>query len=301
MVLKIMRIVVCFIVLVFLTTSHADATDAVAFVAEVKGKARIGRAAGGTPDPAAVGSQLFAGDEMLVDEGQAVLIFTSGRTIKVDSGTAYKVQGGMGQAAPLISRIMDTLEEISGPQSEAEKPVVHGMARDVAGLNGALPFNTLVRGADFTFSWDQLDGVESYEFTLKDENGELVARQPVAAAELAAKGFNLKRGKRYHWSVKEIADFLPRSSGEAWIQIDSAQDSEALKKELSQLEADYNGEALELLALTVLFKHGYFYEVERSLIQRQAQRSLSKLERRMLMTSYAQMQRLERLPQPEKE
>ena len=301
MALNIPRMITCFIVLMLLASGQVGAADAVAFVAEVEGKARIGRATGGQADKAAVGSQLFSGDEMLVDEGQAVLIFTSGRTIKVAVGHTYKVQDTMGEAAPLISRIMDTLEEISGPQSEAEKPVVHGMARDVAGLNGALPFNTRVRGPDFVFSWDPLDGVEAYEFTLKYESGEVLAVQQVAATELAAVGFDLQPGKHYHWSVKELADFLPRSSGEAWIEIASAQENTALKQELSQLEKEYDGEALELLALTVLFKHGYFFEVERSLIQRQAQRSLSKLERRMLMTSYARMQRLERLPQPEKE
>ena len=44
---------------------------------------------------------------------------------------------------------------------------------------------------------------------------------------------------------------------------------------------------------------GFFFEAERTLVELQSAQPLSKVERRMLMLSYAKMGRWERLPAPE--
>ena len=44
--------------------------------------------------------------------------------------------------------------------------MVHGMARDLSQLEGALPANTLVSAPDFEFTWDAMEGAE-YQVVLE--------------------------------------------------------------------------------------------------------------------------------------
>jgi len=279
-------------------TGAARAEEALAFVTEVKGAASIARA-GGAREAAAMGSQLCAGDELSVTQGTAVLIYLSGRSVTVAKGQSHKVQKGEGRSSTLMGRVMDTLGEIAGPQGEAERPVVHGMARDLAGLTGALPANTVLSHPDFAFSWDWLEGVEEYEFTLESAKGEVLERRTVKGTQLPASELPLKPGKRYVWSVQETGTLLPRSSGKSWVKIATEAETAELRKTLQEIEKAYAGETRDLLQATNLYREGFYYEVERILVARQRQQPLSGIEGKMLMLSYVKMERWDRLPRPE--
>jgi len=275
------------------------AEEALAFITDVKGEGQVVRA-GGKSEAVVMGSQLFVQDMVQVDKGRIVLIYLSGRSVEVEAGKTHKVEKGQGKSSPLMGRIASTLGEIAGPQSEIEKPVVHGMARETAGLNGALPANTRLNRQDFVFSWDPLEGVEEYVFTLETPSGEVLAQRTVKSTQLAARGLAMEPGRRYVWSVKEAASFLPRSSAQAWVEIAPDQEAMALHETLREVEKDYSGTTPELLKAAILYREGFYYDVERLLVELQRQHPLSEVERRMLMLAYARMGRWERLPAPEK-
>jgi hypothetical protein len=263
--------------LAVLLSSPGEASDALAFVTEVKGKGQITH--DGSSKPAAVGGQLHAGDELAVTEGEVVLIYLSGRTVTVEAGARHQVKAGEQRDSALMGRVMDTLGEITGPQSEIDRPVVHGMARDLGGLEGALPANTLVSRTNFDFQWDPLEGVESYELTIRDDDGNVVHQQLVDGTHLSAAELELQRGKRYSWTVQESGSFVPRSSGKSWVEVVPVGQEERLGEDI-----------------------GCFFEAERVLVaQREASGTLTPPEENLLHLAYSRMERWDKLPEPEEE
>lgn len=275
--------------------SDAGAAGALAFVTEVKGKATILRAADKVEE-AKVGGQLGAGDKLRVDQGKAVLIYLSGRSVAVEEGKTHAVQQETGKPSPLMGRIKDTLDEIVGPGKEGQRPVVHGMARDLAGLSGALPANSRVSSADFAFTWDSLEGVAEYEFTLESAAGEVIEAQRVEGNRLKAGELNLVPGRRYVWKVEEIDSFLPRGSGKSWVLVAGKEDAEILRQTLKTIDEQYSGETQTLLKVTALFEGEFYYQAERLLVELQEKRALGETEQQILMAAYTRMGRLERLP-----
>lgn len=273
----------------------AGAEGALAFVTEVKGTAAVLRAAGKVEE-ARVGGQLGAGDTLRVDKGKAVLIYLSGRSVAVEAGKMHAVQQETGKPSPLMGRIEDTLDEIVGPGKEGQMPVVHGMARDLAGLTGALPANSRVSSADFAFTWDLLEGVGEYEFTLESATGEVVETRRVKGNRLAAEELSLVAGRRYVWKVEETDSFLPRSSGKSWVLVAGDEDAKALRQTLKVIDEQYSGETQTLLKAAALFDGEFYYQAERLLVKLQEKRPLGGAEQRILMAAYARMGRLERLP-----
>ena len=274
------------------------AEDGLAFVTEVKGTAHIVRA-GGKEEKAAMGSQLFDGDALRVDKGKAALIYLSGRTATVAEGKTHKVQKEGGESSALMGRVMNTLGEIAGPQSEVDRPVVHGMARDMAGLSGALPTNTRLSRGDFSFSWDPLEGVEAYQFKLETAKGKVLVEQPVKGTSLPASGLDLKPGERYLWSVQETETFMMSSSDKGWVEVAKNKETKKLRQDLAEIEKLYSGDNQSLLKAALLFEKGFFYEAERLLVGLQKKRQLAEFEQRMLVLTYAKMERWERVPPAE--
>ena len=280
---------------------QVTAQDAVAFVTEVKGKAQITRANGGS-EVGAVGGQLFDGDTIDVSGGTAALIYLSGRSVEVTDGTKHVVKGISGGSSELMGRVMNTIAEIAGPQSEADRPVVHGMARDLAGLHGAMPANTQISDSDFTFKWDALEGVEEYEVTLEDTAGNVISTQIVSGTSIKARDLPLQTGKRFVWHVQETGSFLPRSSGRSWFEIAGKDDSKRVAKTLAEIEKAASNDARATLKAITLYKDGLYYEAEQLLKKAQAKRGLSTLETQLLNLAYIKMQRWDRLlPPPAKE
>ena len=282
-----------FLVLILAAGAHAE--EAQAFVTGVKGKARIGRADG--KDVATkVGNQLFVGDKLHVSEGEVILIYLSGRSEKVGAGKTHSVKKGKDKASPLMRRIKDTLGEIAGPQKDAERPVVHGMVRGFAGLTGALPANSRVSSGNFAFEWDSLEGIEEYEFTLESAKGGVLITRTVTGRRLAAEELALKPGRRYVWKVEETNTFLPRSSGKSWVLVATSEDGGALRRELDEVVGTYDEETTVMLQTAILYRGEYFFEAERVLQEVQKKRPLTEAEKRILLATYVEMKRWERLP-----
>ena len=279
------------------SVAAVGAQEALAFVIEVEGKATVVRQ-GKESEVADTGSQLFAGDALEVAEGSAELIYLSGRSAKVEAGQTHRVEEGKEPSSALVGRVMETLGEIAGPQGAGSGPVVHGMARDLAGLNGALPANCLLTHGDFSFTWDPLEEVEEYEFTLETPEGEVLATKRVESTDLAATSLALQPGKRYVWQVMETGSFLPRNSGKSWIEITATEKQEKLRKSIEEIEKLFGGDNLTMLKAAVLYEAGYHYEAERLLVGLHKKRKLSKLEQQLLMGTYAMMERWDRLPAP---
>jgi hypothetical protein len=274
--------------------SSVTAAEVIAFVAEVSGAGQVVRAAG-AKEPLEVGAQLFEGDKVKVKDGRTNLVFLSGRSVKVKAGDSYAVKGATSQNSALVSRIAETLGEIAGPQSELDRPAVHGMAREMGGLHGALPANTRLLEGLFAFSWDPLPDLKQYEFTLETSAGGENLNRKVHGTEVAA---HLQAGKRYHWSVSEEGDFVPRTSGRMWVEVVTDEEAEAMQQALDQLEKEYAGRTLELMRLAALFREGYYFEVARLLGPRAKDEELDPVEKRLLAAAFAKMERWERLQGP---
>lgn len=268
------------------SVSGAEAATAVAFVAEASGQGGIERR-DGSKESLSAGAQLFDGDTAVAGDG-AVLVFLSGRTLTLKAGQRHKVAGGGAQTSALVSRIADTLTEIAGPQSELDRPAVHGMARGGAELRGARPGNTRVLGGLFAFEWDPLKDAEAYLFSLETASGEKVERM-VRGTQVVV---HLQPGQRYHWRVAETGDFLPRGSGRLWVQVATAEEAAVLRQNLDQLAREYAGDTLKLMRLATLLGEGYYHEVAHALQPKVAAGSLAPVEKRLLHAALAKMEQL---------
>jgi len=284
------------IALLFLSDLRAE--DALAFVTEVEGAAVVDRA-DGTSDAAAVGSQLFDGDEIRTTKGKTVLIYLSGRSVEVKPGAPHKVQEGTDKPSVLVERLMNTLDEMVASQKELDRPLVQAMARSLPGLTGALPANTRISRNDFDFTWDALEEAEEYLFTLKSEDGQVLARRTVKGTRLSGRSLNLLAGARYCWNVEEADAFLPTRSDTACVHIAVKEEVNELSESLGEIEKNYRGATRSLLKATTYYREGYYYEAERALLELEGRGELSPTMEKMLTLLYAKMKRWERLPAPE--
>jgi hypothetical protein len=264
--------------------SAAWAGEELAFVTEVKGKAEVGRK-GGVAEPAVVGSRLFAGDALRALQGEAALIYLSGRTVRLPEGQEHLVTAEKEQAASLVLRLKETLDEID----QGQGPTVHGMARDLGRISGAIPANTWLHRGDFTFSWDSVEGVEEYEFTLETSEGKVLRRELVKGNRLPAAGLTLEKGRRYIWSVRDLAGFMPRTTGSLWIELAGEKAAAELDSTLAAVEKTYQGQTQSLLQATVLYKGGFYFEACSALAAQQVKRELSAAEKSLLDKARSRM------------
>ncbi len=294
---SITKCVVIAVMLVLQSPQQTWAQDVQAFVTEVSGQVQVARA-DGEVEHAAVGGQLFDGDTVDVGEGTAVLIYLSGRSVEVAADSRHTVEGGTAQSSQLMGRVMNTIAEIAGPQSDADQPVVHGMARDLAELSGALPANTRIWNPDFSFSWDALEGVEEYEITLEDTAGNVQAIIAVKGTSMQARKLPMQSGKRFVWLVQETGSFLPRSSGRSWFEIAGEEESDRIGKALAEIDTVAVGDTKSTLKAISLYNDGLYYESERLLKETESKRALSPLEGKLIKLAYIKMERWDRLPEP---
>ena len=267
--------------------SDTQAEDALAFVTEVKGDVSIIRKDGKT-DMAAVGSQLFAGDQAKVKKGKAVLIYLSGRTVEIEAGKAHKVEKEKAGGGTRMERLMGTLDEMIGAQEETDRPVVHGMARNLP-LTGATPLNTRISHTGFTFSWDALEGAESYTFTLESTDGKELATKSLQDTTLATEELGLEPGQTYVWSV--VAEFIiPHSTGKNQVEIAPTEESEALSKALKEVDEGYTGTTRSLLKAATCYKAGFLYEAQNYLMEVKGKEDVASVNK-MLQSLQGKMQR----------
>ena len=271
--------------------------EALAFVTEIKGEAHIARG-DGKEEAADIGDQLYVGDSLKADKGNAVLIYLSGRSVDVTAGQTHAVQGEQAESSKLLGRVMNTLVEIAGPLDENKRPVVHGMARNLTGVTGALPANTRISKMDFLFSWDAREAVTAYDFTLETAEGEVLATKTVQGTQLSAADLGLEPGKRYMWEVVETESFVPHGSGKSWVEIATKEHTAQLNETFSLIEKNYSGDTATLFKATNYFREGFLFETERSIIALKEKRPLSSIENKLLMLSYIKMERWDRLSAP---
>ena len=266
--------------------SSVRADEALAFATEVKGSVAIQRA-DGKQDTATVGSQLYSGDLIKATEGTAVVVYLSGRSVTVKAGTSHKVQKADAGASKRMERLMGTLGEMIGARAETERPVVHGMARSLP-LTGSAPANTKISSTDFTFSWDGLEGAESYTFSLASEDGKELASRSVQDTVLEAETLGLTPGKAYVWTV--TAEFIiPHSTGKNHLQIASLDEAAALAEAFQEIEETHTGTTQTLLRAAACYNGGYLYEAQAILSTLKGQDDLASVNK-MLQLLQAKMQ-----------
>lgn len=267
------------------TLTHAG--NELAFVTEVKGKAEIKTEAGAVA-PAAVGSRLFAGDELRALKGEVALIYLSGRMVKLAEGGKHVAAAEKEQAVSLVIRLKETLDEID--QSDGQAPTVHGMARGLGQITGAIPANTWLSNSEFSFSWDSLEKVDKYEFTLETSEGKVLRREMVKGNNLPAAGMELEKGRRYLWRVGDPSGFMPRTTGTHWIELAGEKAVEELTTTLREIGKSYQGQTQSLLQATVLYKAGFYFEACSTLAAQQVRRELSQAEKSLLSKARAKME-----------
>ena len=267
-------------------TSSVQADEALAFATEVKGFVVIQRA-GGTQDTATVGSQLFSGDEIKATEGTAVLVYLSGRSVTVKAGTSHKAQKADAGASKRMERLMGTLGEMIGARAETERPVVHGMARSLP-LTGSAPANTKISTTNFAFSWDGLEGAESYTFSLTSEDGKELASRSVQDTVLGADTLDLTAGRTYVWTV--TAEFIiPHSTGKNHLEIASREEAAALADAFKEIEETHTGTTQTLLRAAACYNAGYLFEAQDILSSLKGKEDLASVNK-MLRLLQAKMQ-----------
>ena len=241
----------------FASIAHAD--EALAFATEVKGAVTIQRA-DGKLDTATVGSQLFVSDRVKVTNGVAVLIYLSGRSVTVKAGEAHTVQKADAGKSKRMERLMGTLGEMIGARAESERPVVHGMARNLP-LTGSAPANTRISSTDFSFSWDGQEGAESYTFSLQSKDGKELASKSIQDTVLNASALELTPGAAYVWAV--TAEFIiPHATGKNHLEIASAEEAASLAEAFKEIEAAHTGTTQTLLKAAACYNAGYLYEAQ---------------------------------------
>ena len=286
-----------FVVVIALSLFAAKswAAEPIAFITEVAGQATIARAGGGK-DAAEIGGQLFDGDEVTVGKGTLVMIYLSGRSVDVGAGSSLKVQKEGGESDTSLGRLMGTLGEMVGSTEEADRPVVHGMARNLP-LTGAAPANTKISGTDFSFSWDALEGAEAYVFTLESEDGEVLATKTLQDSALSAGDLDLSPGKSYKWTV-EAQFIIPHSTGANWLAIATEDEAEALGKSFREIEEAYTGTTESLLKAATYYKEGYYFEANQMLLALKGKEDLASVNR-MLRLIQARMAQQVKASEPE--
>ena len=243
-------------------TAAADA-DAVAFVTSVEGKAVIERRSGDL-EAAALGSQLFRGDRIKAVDGPAALVYLSGKSETVKAGKSHKIGKSKKDTSELMGRVLATLGEVAGPQSEANLPQVHGMARDLR--LAAEPSNTRLATAEFSFAWNAVPGVDEYEFSIVDKAGKKRSRY-VKDNVVRARDFFLKPGERYSWSVRGRDSLVPTESGSRWIYIATADEVKQMEAAIAEVERDYAGPTQRLLKAMAYCDLEFFHAAQELILQ----------------------------------
>lgn len=238
---------------------HSEAPVA-ALVAGVSGSVRLARA-GGPSSPARVGVPLYLGDSVVVSAGTAEVIEISGRLVTVFDSAAYVARVPSANAAGLLNRIGDTVAEIVGPQDDADRPVVHGMARELEQLAGARPAATKVRGTEFRFEWEAPAGVSQFDFTLK-RDGAVVARQRLTSPGVDAAAMALGPGV-YHWQAEAVGPIVRVSTGRRWVQVVDADEAKRIEGALARVRDRFQGPAATLMVGLALFAEGCLDEAAR--------------------------------------
>lgn len=268
------------------------AENAIAFVSEAQGESIITRV-DDTALRAVVGSQLFLGDKLKVARGQTVLVYLSGRSVKIGPGPVHVMSAEATAASPLIARLSTALEEIAATTDDKEAPTVHGMARDI-GIAGAVPADTKLLSGDFTFTWEALEGVEEYIVALSPAGSESVTQsESVHGTTLEANRLSLMAGVRYTWTVKGKDSVMGGSSRAMWFEIALPGDIEKVKKSVRYIESRYENPTSALLKATLYYDNGFYGAAERTLQTFAQAPGMKAIARRLLQSLGARVQ-----PQP---
>ena len=270
--------------------------EPLAFVVEVEGDAVIQRLEG-EAEAAQLGLHLSAGDRVKVKEGHAILVYLSGRDVKIEPEVEHIVEEKGEESSNLVARLGSTLVEIVGPQSEEEMPAVHGMVRAM-GLEGGLPANTRLSTTDFSFSWKGIEGVTEYAFTLNSDSGQVLYSTTVQGTDIAAAELGLQSGASYVWSVGAQAGFMALESGALTLHMASDTERAAIVAAVAQIEKKYTDAARHILQALAYYDGGFYYEASRVLLKWRAEKNAAHAAEKMLRAVYAKMGRLEHLPEP---
>jgi hypothetical protein len=239
--------------------------DPAALVVKLQGEVQVRH--GGSAAPAAVGTRLVAGDEVLPGSGaRAILITRTGAQQVVTQTTTIEEPRGGGNP-DLFARAMSTLAQAASADARTAGGR-QGMIRPIPGEPVLVaPRNGLIVSADHpTFSWLPVEGATEYTLQLRKADGGRPVRFEVTGTEWTLPDTEpaLEAGATYAWTVAPMGG---RPTREQQFRFIDRIDQDALDTTLGEIRAmglDPMGDGLFLTA--VIFRDlGLFYDASSAL------------------------------------
>jgi hypothetical protein len=221
-----------------------------ALVVRLQGDVQIRHA--GTTAPAAVGSRLVTGDEVMPASGaRAILITRTGAQQVVTEATTIQEPRARGNP-DLFARAMSTLAQAASSDARSAGGR-QGMIRPIPGEPVLVaPRNGLtVTNAHPTFSWMPVEGATAYTLQVRRLDGGRPVRYEVTGTEwtLPETEAALEAGATYAWTVAPTSG---RPTREQQFKVIRGDDQEALDTTLGEIKAmglDPMGDGLFLTAV----------------------------------------------------
>ena len=239
----------------------------VALVARVQGTVQVQIGDGG-PQPAAVGTRLSAGDQILPEaESQAIVVYQTGASRVVTSNTIIQAPSGSTENN-LFSRTVQVLAQAATSDARSQ-PNRQGMIRPVPGAPEIISPRNLIKvlGPRPTFSWHPAEAIAAYIVQIRSEGSPPVRYEvgSVTSWTLPASEPGLTPGVVYWWTVGPTGRGRP--SREMKFQVLSNEEHDAVNEQLGILVGaglDPAGDGA-FLATVVYREAGLLYDAAGSL------------------------------------
>ena len=120
----------------------------------------------GASQPAKMGLRVRPGDNIRSMGGSVSGLLSDGRMFRVGQEDEYKVplENAYGPAGALASRLMNTIRETL---SRGKGPGTYGVERGKKEIITIYPHNANILSQDLRFEWEQLEGLDQVEITVK--------------------------------------------------------------------------------------------------------------------------------------
>ena len=237
-----------------------------AVIVKVQGDVQV-RPDGGDPTPAAVGTRLSIGDQILPGSGQAVVVSRTGSTRTVTETVTIQAPSA-GDEGDMFARTVQVLAQAATTDARSQ-PNRQGMIRPIPGQpTPVAPRNRLtVMDVRPTFRWHRVEGAEGYTLQIRREGGTPVRFQagPDTAWTLPESAGALERGATYFWTVAPSGTGRP--AREQPFTVASEEAYRSVSDNLESLAAaglDPDDDGL-FLAAVVYREAGFYYEAARAL------------------------------------
>lgn len=235
---------------------------AAAVIVKVQGDVQV-RVAGGDAAPAAVGTRLSVGDEIIPGAGgQAVVVSQTGSTQTVSEAVRIQAPSDA-EDGDMFSRTVQVLAQAATTDARSQ-PNRQGMIRPIPGQpTQVAPRNNLtVMDPRPTLEWHEVKGARGYMIQIRREGGSPMRFETGAETTwtLPESEEPLERGETYFWTVAPSGTGRP--AREQAFTVAAEDTYQAVSDNLESLEAaglDPSGDGLFLSAV-IYREAGLYYE-----------------------------------------